>query len=67
MGRPLKSTRTRDWTLRRCLGGCGKTFKSEWAGNRICDTCKQKSQPGMELKPHPAQSEQMIYKTNSGI
>lgn len=24
---------------RRCLGGCGKMFLSEWAGNRVCRSC----------------------------
>ena len=27
---------------RRCLGGCGRTFLSSWAGHRICDDCKDR-------------------------
>ncbi len=25
---------------RRCLGGCGELFTSNWIGNRICPKCK---------------------------
>jgi len=25
--------------LRTCLGGCGRLFLSEYAGNRVCGTC----------------------------
>ena len=30
------------FTKRRCLGGCGKFFESEWEGNRICRRCKDR-------------------------
>lgn len=26
--------------MRRCLGGCGQMFESEWIGNRMCDGCR---------------------------
>lgn len=27
---------------RKCLGGCGRQFVSEWNGERICSACKGK-------------------------
>lgn len=31
-----------DVQLRKCLGpNCGEAFLSEWAGNRICPSCKR--------------------------
>ena len=29
--------------LRPCLGGCGKKFLSQYAGNRICEECRKKN------------------------
>ena len=26
--------------LRRCLGGCGEFFPSNWAGERVCKKCR---------------------------
>ncbi len=36
---------------RRCLGGCGRTFLSSWAGNRICDGCKERQARVSPLAP----------------
>jgi NMD protein affecting ribosome stability and mRNA decay len=37
--RPPKS---KDAKTRPCLS-CGKPFKSEWIGNRLCDNCKARN------------------------
>ena len=35
-------TETDSYKLRKCLApGCGEMFPSQWAGERICPTCKR--------------------------
>ena len=37
---PAPAAGPNERALRRCLGGCGSEFMSEWNGNRICESCK---------------------------
>ena len=42
MSKPM-ATRKPTAKLRTCLGGCGRLFMSDYAGNRVCGTCRSKN------------------------
>lgn len=51
----LKSKFRIEYTMRLCLGFCGKSFRSTGPSNRICATCKGR-QPNLSVMEYKKKS-----------